>query len=99
LEKFGTAASTHDDIVSALSILVMQFASYADMEGRTTAAQSDFVPDQKQKQYYDQIYGLGKFEQFNKAFSMDYPEASLKETYDAYKDADSYVDPLADLMG
>src|ERR1019366_7186181 len=57
LEKFGTAGGTHDDIVSALSILVEQFASYADMEGRVTSASASFVPNQKTKEFYDQTYG------------------------------------------
>lgn len=103
LEKFGTAASTHDDIVSALSILVEQFASYADMEGKTTAASMSFVPDQKTKNYYDQIYGEGVFgkvytqHSFNAA--MANPELSMAEAAQAQKAVEqSYSDPLADLF-
>jgi phage terminase large subunit-like protein len=83
LAAFGTAASTHDDIVSALSILVDQFASYADMEGRKQEASPDFVISSQAKQQYDHIYGLGVFEKcftqrsFNAA--MNNPEVPVQE--------------------
>jgi predicted phage terminase large subunit-like protein len=98
LEKFGTAACTHDDIVSALSILVMQFAAYADMEGKVTAAQTNFIANPTEKHHYDIVYGVGQFDQFNANFALDYPDASIKEIADAFKEAQADVDPLADLF-
>jgi phage terminase large subunit-like protein len=104
LEKFGTAAATHDDIVSALSILVEQFASYADMEGKMQAASPTFVADQKTKEAYDALYGQGVFskvytqQSFNAA--MDNPEMSMPDAVQAEKAAaQSDIDPLADLWG
>jgi predicted phage terminase large subunit-like protein len=103
LEKFDTAAATHDDIVSALSILVEQFGSYAEMEGRMSAASPDFVADPKQKAAYDQIYGQGSFsKQWNAAHSetginnldMTLPEGYKVEQQDSLAD----YDPLADLF-
>lgn len=105
LEKFGTAASTHDDIVSALSILVDQFASYADMEGRTTQASPSFIADKKTKDYYDQIYGQGVFSKVytQKSWNAaaDNPELSMFEAVKAQQrvEAQADHDPLADLWG
>lgn len=99
LERFGTAASTHDDIVSVLSILIDQFAGYAEIEGRMTSSQPDFIPDQKTKLHYDQVYGLGKFLKHNANFALDYPDATIWEQAQAEKDADvADSNPLADLF-
>lgn len=80
LSKFGTAASTHDDIVDALSILVNQFSSYADVEGKMTAASTEFVQDPKAKQWYDQVYGLGQYEKYNaKNLPLEFPDVPPQE--------------------
>jgi hypothetical protein len=42
LSKFGTAASTHDDIVDALAIMVNEFSSYADIEAKMTEASAEY---------------------------------------------------------
>ena len=62
LTNFGTASATHDDIVTALSILVDQFASYADMEGKREVADPNFIMNSQAKQQYDHIYGRGVYE-------------------------------------
>ena len=97
LSNFGTAAGTHDDIVSALSILVDQFASYADAEGKRQAASPDFILDSVAKQQYDHIYGKGVyakvFAQKSLNAALD-PEASLQDTVKTEQQSD--VDPLAD---
>jgi phage terminase large subunit-like protein len=103
LEKFGTAGATHDDIVSALSILVEQFASYADMEGRTTSASMSFVPNQGTKMQYDLVYGEGVFgkvfTQKSWATAQDNPEMSNAEAYQTQVSAQQAdIDPLADLF-
>jgi predicted phage terminase large subunit-like protein len=100
LEKFGTAAATHDDIVSALSILVEQFASYADIEGRQTAQSAAFQPNPQSQAHYDQMYCLGKHSQYNAAYSLEYPAATPQEIYQAEKDAaQGSFDPLSELFG
>jgi hypothetical protein len=101
LSNFGTAAGTHDDIVSALSILVDQFASYADMEGKRQSAAPDFVLDSVAKQQYDHIYGKGVYA---KVFAgtglnaqLDNPDLSLQEAMKVEHQQSRDVDPLADL--
>jgi phage terminase large subunit-like protein len=56
LSKFGTAAASHDDIVSALSILVQQFAGYADMEAVNTFQNSGYNSDPRQAYHHRLIY-------------------------------------------
>ena len=68
LEKFtGTSDDTHDDIVSALSLMAEQFGAYADMGAKTMSAEQDFVSDQKAKDMHDKVYGLGKYAKYNAA--------------------------------
>jgi phage terminase large subunit-like protein len=106
LEKFGTASGTHDDIVSALSILVEQFASYADMEGRMTSSLASFVPDQRTKEYYDQTYGGDTFSkvytQRSWAAACDAandPHTDVQDVMQAEQAASQFdTDPLADLF-
>lgn len=61
LSNFGTAAGTHDDIVSALSILVDVFGAYAEMEGQMTKSNPNFIANQQTKDHYDAVYGNGVF--------------------------------------
>jgi predicted phage terminase large subunit-like protein len=100
LEKFGTGADLHDDIVSALSILVDQFASYADAEGCRTSAQSDFVIDSKTKQQYDHIYGDGVFA---KLVAQKNYTATLEEDVPSSQNGQMWSqsdhDPLSDVCG
>jgi phage terminase large subunit-like protein len=101
MSKFGTAASVHDDIVDALSILVNEFASYADIEARMQAASLDYTPDPKGKSFYDQVHGLGKYDKYNAAnAAMEFPEqeksAMAKQAADDTMWANQ--DPLGDLF-
>lgn len=101
LSKFGTAASTHDDIVDALSILVNQFASYADIDARLQAASTDYTPDPKGKSFYDQVYGLGQYDKYNAHnMALEFPEQAVEElTKQAAADADYAAnDPLSGLF-
>lgn len=96
LERFGTAASTHDDIVDALAILVNQFAGYADMEAKWTAQQSDFIPNPKERIFYEQTYCVGKYAV--QEMALDNPETSEQDLMkQAQMDNVSNGDPLADL--
>jgi phage terminase large subunit-like protein len=61
LELFtGTTDDKHDDIVSAISLLVDQFSGYADMPNKDMQSwnQSQFVADSKSKAMHELIYGL-----------------------------------------
>ena len=80
LSKFGTASATHDDIVDALAILVNQFASYAEMEGRLTAQQSDFNPNPAAQDHYNQMHGLGPHARYNaQQMQLENPDMSPAE--------------------
>jgi hypothetical protein len=58
LEKFGTKADAKDDIVSALSLLVDQYASYADADAIHNISSVDYVADRKSQAIYDMVHGL-----------------------------------------
>lgn len=100
LSKFtGTADDTHDDIVSALSILVDQFGAYAEMESRINMAMTDYVADQQSAERHAQIYCLGKYAKYNQ------PEETNPETLfdmenlgaNSYEQDTGY-DPLDELL-
>ena len=101
LSKFGTAASTHDDIVDALAILVNTFSSYADIDAKMQAASLDYTPDPKGKSFYDQVYGLGRYDRYNaQNLALEFPEQeSIAMSKQAEQDA-AYAaqDPLSDLF-
>lgn len=101
LSKFGTAASTHDDVVDTLSILVNQFSGYADIEGKMTSASHDFVPDLKGKSLYDQTYGDGKYAKYNaRNAALEFPDMSHGELAQqaALDVVDANNNPLSDLF-
>lgn len=101
LSRFGTAASTHDDIVDSLAILINQFGSYADMEGKLTEASDSFTPDLKQKNFYDQTYGDGKYSKYNaNNAALEFPDMAKAELeHQALQDAlEAAHNPLADLF-
>lgn len=97
MEKFGTAASQHDDIVDALGLLINQFASYADMEGKLTSQQPDFIPDPKAKIFYDHVHSAAKYQEMQ----MENPDMSAQEIVKAHMDSisEGYNDPFSDLLG
>jgi predicted phage terminase large subunit-like protein len=72
LSKFGTAASTHDDIVDALAILVNQFSTYAEIQGKMDAASNGFIQDPKANQFYKQVYD-------NPNAVLEFPDTSSQE--------------------
>jgi phage terminase large subunit-like protein len=102
LSKFGTAASTHDDIVDALAILVNTFSSYADIDAKLQAASLDYTPDPKGKSFYDQVYGLGKYDKYNAHnLALEFPEQAPDTLAKQAADDAAYMasDPLGDLLG
>lgn len=102
LEKFGTAAATHDDIVDALAIMVNQFASYAEMEGRITASKADFNPDPFARSTYDRTYGLNRYSKYNaEQMQLENPDMSLADIVNQQRQEahDPWAsDPLGDLF-
>ena len=101
LSNFGTAAGTHDDIVSALSILVDQFSSYADMEGKRQTASPDFVISSQAKQQYDHIYGKGSynacFTQKSAHMALNNPDLPIEEAVKSEQATSTgYSDPFED---
>ena len=74
LENFtGTSADSHDDIVSALSLLAEQFGAYADMEAKINFASTQYVADKQEFERHNQIYCLGKYAKFRDDFIDDNP--------------------------
>jgi predicted phage terminase large subunit-like protein len=99
LSAFGTAASQHDDIVDALALLVDQFSSYADMEGKKSEASPDFVISSDHKKQYDHIYGKGSYDKCFKQHALntalDHPDMATADAVKASQEsAGSYFDPL-----
>lgn len=106
LSKFGTAAAVHDDIVSALSILVQQFAGYADMEAVQTAQSNQtFMGDVQMKNQADQVFCSGAYYKLNAAetqvMQMEHPDIPVQEQEKADRQAynEANHDPLCDLFG
>ena len=102
MEKFtGTSDDAHDDIVSAISLLVEQFSGYADADARMNSINQDYVSDMKSKEIHDKVYCLGKYARFNSAGAdlNDNPKTAyeLNNSPDTQVQ-DQYVDPFADLF-
>ena len=94
LEKFPNG--THDDIVSALSILVDQYAAYADMDGRVNFVRQDYVADQKSKDMHDRIYCLGRYATLTENNMVDMSFGKQQELGQVAQTVDS--DPLSELL-
>jgi phage terminase large subunit-like protein len=98
LENFGTAAGTHDDVVSALSVLVDQFGGYADMDSRIGLINTQYIADQRSRDRHDLIYGLGKFSRFNQNYAIDDNPVTtfqVEQGEETFRD----FDPLEDIVG
>lgn len=99
LEQFtGTKDDKHDDIVSALSLLVEQYAAYAEQDGKTAylASEQQFVSERQAAARYRLIHGLGEYSRYNAA-NDDNPRTAF-DLGQAVAQApqDQYWDPLAD---
>ena len=103
LEAFtGTNDDAHDDIVSALSLLVEQFSSYADAGARVTPMDAQYVSDKQNYERHQLIYGLGKYAKFNanQMINDDNPVTTYQlENDNRFREPQgpADVDPLADL--
>ena len=103
LEKFtGTADDSHDDIVSALSLLAEVFQPYADMESRINFASTQFVADRQSEERYNMIYGLGKYSKYNATQFEDNP-STIWEQEQLFKQGlvpvEVGINPLEDVLG
>jgi phage terminase large subunit-like protein len=98
LENFGTASGTHDDVVSALSILVDQFGGYADMNSRINLANTQYIADQRSKNRHDLIYGLGQFSRHNSNFQIDDNPVTTFQLENSKTETFADIDPFEDLL-
>jgi phage terminase large subunit-like protein len=102
MEKFtGTAEDAHDDIVSAISLLVEQFMSYADMDSRINSFQQDYVSNRQEQAAHDLMYCLGKYAKLsNQEIVDDNPTTTwqMNQSQPAITQ-EPYHDPLNDLFG
>lgn len=101
LEKFtGTDDDAHDDIVSALSLMVEQFIGYADSEGKRNHVDIDFAANQRSRAMHDMIYGLGRYAKYNSNTVDDNPVTTFQQERSGLATAvpEIYVDPLSDVF-
>lgn len=107
LEAFtGTESDAHDDIVSALSLLVEQFGPYAEMGVQLDNLNMQYIADSKAHEMHQLVHGLGKYSKYNAQSYVqqedDSPKTAfqLEENQRVFRDSGpSSNDPLADLMG
>lgn len=101
MSKFtGTSDDTHDDIVSAISLLVEQFGGYADMDARISAVNIDYTADKQSKARHDMVYGLGQFAKYNASNSFDDNPVTQFEVNNAGVGSvmETYFDPFSELF-
>lgn len=103
LEKFtGTSEDQHDDIVSALSLLVEQFIGYADVDSRINSINQDYAADLRSKEIHDKVYCLGKYQKFNETANIidENPTTQwqMAQAQSLQNTAAQDIDPLQDLM-
>ena len=100
MEKFtGTSEDRHDDIVSAISLLVEQFGGYADIDSRINSINQDYVADQKSKEAHDMMYCLGKYAKYATPDDNPTTNFQIQQAAQASPVTEPYIDPLSDLMG
>ena len=106
LEQFtGTSDDTHDDIVSALSLLVEQFGSYAEMGSRLETVNVDYAAHRKEAELSDLVYCTGKYANLHAPMKNmpqdDNPRTAFQaEQQPGYFTNESVgVDPFSELMG
>jgi phage terminase large subunit-like protein len=99
MEKFtGTSDDAHDDIISAISLLVEQFGGYADVDSRVNSINQDYVSNLQAKDLHDRIYCLGKYAKLG--YQDDNPTTQFEVTQaaNAFPVQEQYHDVLGDLM-
>jgi hypothetical protein len=100
MEKFtGTSEDAHDDIVSAISLLVEQFISYADMDNKINSFQQDYVANRQSQAAHDLMYCLGKYAKLsNTGIEEENPTTKWQIQQTTQFTQEPYFDPLQDLF-
>jgi len=103
LEAFtGTSDDTHDDIISALSLLVEQFISYADVGSKVDMVNSQYVADQQNHERHQLVHGIGKYAHMNikaQLVNDDNPVTAFQiDNSRMFRDEPMGTDPFADLF-
>lgn len=99
MSKFtGTSDDAHDDIVSAISLLVEQFGGYADMDSKINSINQDYTANKEMREMHDRVYCLGKYAKYANR-QEDNPVTSYQVTKatEAHP-MDVDIDPLAGLF-
>jgi len=103
MEQFtGTSDDTHDDVVDALSLLVSQFSSYADMGGRMETVNVDYAAHRRETELSDLVYCTGKYAHLSASGMVtqdDNPRTVFQVEQAQVENESGMVDPLSDLMG
>jgi len=103
MEQFtGTSDDAHDDIVDALSLLVSQFASYADMGSRLETVNVDYATHRRESELSDIVYCSGRYAHLSATnpLAQDDNPRTVFQMEQAHVENDSgMVDPFSDLMG
>lgn len=103
LEKFtGTSDDQHDDIVSAISLLVEQYGGYADMDQKVNSIHQDYAINQKSVEIHNKIYCLGKYARYNEVGAIEDSPTTQYQIEKAQAQAaflEPYIDPLKDILG
>lgn len=107
LEAFtGTDDDAHDDIVSALSLLVEQYGSYAEQSVQLDNLNMQYIADSKAHEMHQLVHGLGKYSQYNATNYIPQEDDSPKTAFQLEEnarvfrdDGPSRSDPLSDLFG
>jgi hypothetical protein len=103
MSKFtGTSDDKHDDIVSAISLLVEQYASYADFDSRINSVHQDYAVNMKSKAMHDMVYCLGKYARLNEAGIIDENPTTQYQVDKALASAEvqqAYYDPIQEAFG
>jgi phage terminase large subunit-like protein len=99
----GTKDDKHDDIISAISLLVEAFAPFADMGAKQMAVQQTYVSSAQEFERHQQIYGLGKYAEKNPQFAADDNPVTQYQIGQAAQQlgesSGNDADPLDDLFG
>jgi hypothetical protein len=97
----GTTDDKHDDIVSAISLLVETFAPYADMGAKTGAIDAAYASNAQEFEMHQMVHGIGKYAEKNPGFAGDDNPATAYQLGQAVQGFESSgeTDPLSDLFG
>ncbi len=102
MEQFtGTAEDKHDDIVSAISLLVEQFGGWLEMDRRTNYIDTQYATNRQDKEVHDLVYGIGKYQRFNanQFANDDNPKTAYQVESNTRVDENgpwTTIDPLAE---